>query len=278
MTPSPEQRCLVLRLAGPLQSWGSRSMFNRRETLTEPTKSGIVGLLAAAQGRRRTDAIEDLLALTFGVRTDQPGTLLRDYHTVSDYRGVPLPSAAVNAKGLQKPTSPAKHTHITERFYLQDAAFVAAVSAPEPVLATLIDALRQPAFPLALGRRACPPTQPLLLTPPEQTDTTTWPGTVLDVLAQVPWQASPAHQATVTRRRPRPPRIDLPVTVDDPDGDDVRRDLPTTFDPRERAFTSRRVRQSWVHLPPPYELDDTDQSADGGTPAPPHDPFAILGW
>ncbi len=64
--------CLVLRLAGPMQSWGGRSQFNRRDTLTEPTKSGLIGLLAAAQGRRRQDSIEDLLGLTFGVRTDQP--------------------------------------------------------------------------------------------------------------------------------------------------------------------------------------------------------------
>ena len=42
---------LVLRLAGPLQSWGSSSRFTRRSTEAFPTKSGIVGLLAAAQGR-----------------------------------------------------------------------------------------------------------------------------------------------------------------------------------------------------------------------------------
>nr|WP_311446202.1 type I-E CRISPR-associated protein Cas5/CasD [Frankia nepalensis] len=152
--------CLVLRLAGPLQSWGGSSMFNRRDTGTEPTKSGLVGLLAAAQGRRRADPIEDLLALVFGVRTDQPGVLLRDYHTVSDYRGRPLPSASVTGKGVQKPTSPAKYTGVTERFYLQDAVFVVAIGASEPVLTTLGDALRHPAFPLALGRGGGPPPPP----------------------------------------------------------------------------------------------------------------------
>ncbi|ABD09415.1 type I-E CRISPR-associated protein Cas5/CasD [Frankia sp. CcI156] len=276
MSQDPPRHCLVLRLAGPLQSWGSRSMFNRRDTLTEPTKSGIIGLLAAAQGRRRTDPIEDLLSLTLGIRTDQPGTLLRDYHTVSDYRGRPLPSAAVSAKGLQKPTSPAKHTHVTERFYLQDAVFVAALAAPEPVLTTLADALRTPAFPLALGRRACPPTHPLLLVPDSEPDAALWSGSALEVLRQVPWQARPDHRDALARRRPpRLRRIDLPVTVDDPDGDDVRIDLPTTFDPHQRGFTSRRVHQSWVHLPPPYELTDAD-NVEGTTPH--HDPFAILGW
>ena len=72
---------LLLRLAGPLQSWGSASRFARRDTEREPTKSGVLGLLAAAQGRRRTDSIEDLLDLTFGVRVDQPGAVLQDFHT-----------------------------------------------------------------------------------------------------------------------------------------------------------------------------------------------------
>jgi CRISPR system Cascade subunit CasD len=298
MTP-PATGCLALRLAGPVQSWGGGSMFNRRETLAEPTKSGLVGLLAAAQGLRRTDSIEELLGLVFGVRTDQPGTLLRDYHTASDYRGLPLPSAAVSAKGTQKPTSPAKHTHVTERFYLQDAVFVAVVAAPDPVLDALAGALRNPAFPLALGRRACPPTQPLLLSPTDQPGavqpgtgrpdagtnagidagpgSAVWAGTPLEVLERVPWQAGRPHRDRLKARRPRPRRLDLPVTLDDPNGEDVRMDLPSTFDPRNRSFTSRRVHQTWVHLPPPYEVPDGDADGTGDPPAD-HDPFALLGW
>src|SRR5690606_19400754 len=83
---------IVLRLAGPLTSWGSASQFNRRDTDNEPTKSAVIGLLAAADGRRREDSIEDLLELRFGVRVDQSGSLLRDYHTVSDFRGGDLRS------------------------------------------------------------------------------------------------------------------------------------------------------------------------------------------
>lgn len=44
---------LLLRLAAPLQSWGSDSKFETRKTDREPTKSGVVGLLAAALGLRR---------------------------------------------------------------------------------------------------------------------------------------------------------------------------------------------------------------------------------
>jgi CRISPR-associated Cas5-like protein len=119
-----DQAVLVLRLAAPLQSWGGPSRYNRRDTLPQPTKSGILGLLAAADGRSREASLSDLLGLHLGVRVDQPGTLLRDYHTVSDHRGLPLSSPAFSegdAKGLQKKTSPAKYTGATQRYYLQDA-------------------------------------------------------------------------------------------------------------------------------------------------------------
>ena len=62
---------LLLQLAGPLQSWGDSSRFVRRETRNEPTKSGVIGMLASAQGRNREDSIEDLLGLSFGVRIEQ---------------------------------------------------------------------------------------------------------------------------------------------------------------------------------------------------------------
>ena len=42
---------LLLRLAGPMQSWGTASKFRERDTGREPSKSGVVGLLAAALGR-----------------------------------------------------------------------------------------------------------------------------------------------------------------------------------------------------------------------------------
>jgi CRISPR system Cascade subunit CasD len=263
---------LVLRLGAPLQSWGGRSQFNRRETLGEPTKSGIVGLLAAAQGRRRHDPIEDLLDLRLGVRTDQPGSLLRDYHTVSDYRGAPLLSASVSARGLQKPTSPAKYTHVTERFYLQDAVFVAVVSGPPAFLAALRRAVMRPAFPLALGRRACVPTQPLLLTPPTKSAADgydgLWKGEPAEVLAAAAWQASPARVRALGRQQSPPAHVDLPITIDDAEGNDVRIDMPTSFDPRSRSFTSRRVRHGWVRLPTPFKASSGEM----------HDPFALLGW
>lgn len=261
-----ERRCLVLRLAGPLQSWGGQTDFNRRETLAEPTRSGVIGLLAAAQGRRRGDPIEDLLDLRLGVRVDQPGSLLRDYHTVSDFRGVPLLSAQLSANGSQKRTQPAKHTAVTQRYYLQDAAFVAAVEGAEELLHGLAAAIRRPAFPLALGRRACVPTQPLLLTE-EPTGTELWSGSLDRVLERVPWQASEAVRQITQRRGQASTRTQLAMTVDDFQGQELRTDVPTTFAPKERSYMTRRVRREWIEVDTGF-ADDSDR----------HDPFALLGW
>ena len=44
---------LLLALEGPLQSWGTSSRFSERGSGLEPSKSGVIGLLCAALGRRR---------------------------------------------------------------------------------------------------------------------------------------------------------------------------------------------------------------------------------
>lgn len=260
---APANHWLMLRLAGPLQSWGGHSEYNRRDTLAEPTKSGVVGLLAAASGIRREEPIEHLVSLQLGVRIDQPGTVLRDYHTVSSLDGRPLLSASVDRHGRQKTTSPPKYTHVTTRYYLQDAVFVAAVGGPSDLLAGLAEAIRRPAFPLALGRRSCPPAQPLLIAAPagETSGPDLWTGDLLSVFARVPWQAP---------RRGRRGVGPLPVTADREaliEGDeDVRSDVPVTFDPRNRRFTTRVVRHTYVT---PVGANAVDDKL--------HDPFALLG-
>ena len=153
---------LLLRLAAPMQAWGARSRFTVRETETAPTKSGILGMLAAAAGRRRTDPIEDLLTLRFGVRKDQPGRVIRDYHTAHPARE--------------------KHTTLSERYYLADAVFLAGLEGDEGLVSGLDDALRHPVFPLYLGRRSCPPAQPVSLGLRE--------GGLLAALEAEPWIAS----------------------------------------------------------------------------------------
>ena len=106
---------LLLRLAGPLQSWGDSSRFTHRETRSEPTKSGIIGMLACAQGRTREDSIEDLLQLSFGVRIDQKGNLIRDLQTEK------------TLERMRGSRNFVKVLPLTQRYYLADARFLAAI-------------------------------------------------------------------------------------------------------------------------------------------------------
>lgn len=262
---------LALRLAGPLQSWGTRSEFNRRETDLRPSKSGVLGLLAAAQGRPRDADITDLIGLRLGVRVDSQGSVLRDFHTVSDYRGGPLLSASVKKSGAQRPTAPAKFTGVTERFYLQDAVFLAAVRGQRSLIEALARAVRHPVFPLALGRRACVPAQPILV-PSDGQDL--WDGDLNDVLAAAPWQVSPAMRRRIVARRDAPMIRHLPTTIEVPDGamgSDVAADVPVSFDPRARGFRTRTVRHGWVDIS--IGSVDASPGGDHGT----HDPFELLG-
>ncbi len=234
---------LVLRLVGPMQSWGESSRFARRGTVQAPTKSGVVGLLAAARGLRRTDPLEDLLSLTFGVRVDQPGRVERDFHTARTADG----SGAFP---------------LTDRFYLTDAGFVGAVAGDDDLIAGLDDALRHPAFPLYLGRRSCPPAGPVTL---GLRDASLW-----DVLHAEPWQAS----AWWKRRQDQ--LVDLDLLVDAvavpagtvPERESEHHDDPVSFDPMLREYGWRTVAHDHVRVP-------NDEAV--GRPTVRHDPMALLG-
>ena len=114
---------LLLRLAAPLQSWGSDSKFETRKTDREPTKSGVVGLLAAALGLRRddTEGLARLNGLRFAVRADQEGSLLVDFHTAKS-----------------RDTS-----YVTYRHYLQDAVFLAGLESEDEALLRELWQLRE---------------------------------------------------------------------------------------------------------------------------------------
>ncbi|MER7128243.1 type I-E CRISPR-associated protein Cas5/CasD [Streptosporangium saharense] len=200
---------LLMQLAGPLQSWGASSRFARRTTEAAPTKSGVIGLLAAAEGRLRTDDIDDLAALRFGVRIDQRGTLLRDFHTAHHFAG-----------GEAMPVS--------ERFYLTDAVFVAGIEGEGETVERLYRALREPVFPLYLGRRSCPPSRPVELRTHHDL-------TLEEALEAEEWQAAPWYQ------RRRRDISSLEILVEGP-GEDTLRDQPLSFDPLHRRYALRGIR------------------------------------
>ncbi|STC69303.1 type I-E CRISPR-associated protein Cas5/CasD [Corynebacterium pilosum] len=208
------EHTLKLLLKGPMQSWGDNSRYRTRSTGSTPTKSGIVGLLAAAEGRRRTDPIEDLAALSLAVRVDQSGSLLRDYQTAQPWQ--------------KNPNDPAK---LVTRYYLSDAAFLVGIESENlELLEGLQEALRNPAYPLFLGRRSCPaPANLVQGIVPAAAD--------VALLEEDEWFASSAH------RKVRSKKVELPVYRDARPGEqgERRQDVPISFDPQHRKYGWRTV-------------------------------------
>jgi CRISPR system Cascade subunit CasD len=119
-------------------------------------QSGIVGLLGCALGLERGDpALTELSgAVSIAVRADRPGRFLEDFHTVhaDTERGERILSAEGKPRG---------ETIVTRRTYLQDASFLAAISAEDAVLSRLASALQSPRWVPYLGRKSCVPCVPI---------------------------------------------------------------------------------------------------------------------
>jgi CRISPR system Cascade subunit CasD len=139
-----------------LQAWGERARWTVRDTAPEPTKSGIVGLLACALGWSSDDALRTLSRqLRCGVRCDRSGSILRDYHTVS--------GGVMSAEGKVKINQSTKEpeTVVSERRYLCDASFLIVLQGEPALIAQLADAIQDPHWTIFLGRKACVPSRPV---------------------------------------------------------------------------------------------------------------------
>lgn len=161
-------KTVLLKFSGPLQSWGTDSHFETRHTDTHPSKSAVIGMIAAGLGYRREEEaqLSRFNELGFAVRVDQAGEILRDYQTVKKYK---------NDGSLER-------TYVTNRYYLQDAIFVTALSSTDDQLIEDVrTAFTAPYFPLFLGRRSLPPTADLLLDIVDMD--------AIAALQKYPWQA-----------------------------------------------------------------------------------------
>lgn len=142
---------LLLRLQGPMQSWGTTSRFDERDTQLEPSKSGVLGLICAALGRDRSESVDDIAALRMGVRVDREGVPMRDYQTAT---GVVVASTGKADLG---------RTVVSPRYYLSDAAFLVGLEGDTALLESIQAALIRPVWPLALGRKSFVPGVPVWL-------------------------------------------------------------------------------------------------------------------
>ena len=147
---------LILRLEGPLQSWGIRGRWDYRDSGGEPTKSGVIGLLGCALGYPMGDSrLTDLdKQLEMGVRIEVEGARLTDYHTVNAYKEEA--NAWRSAEGSLK-----KGGIVSYREYLQGAAFLIILKGEKNLIERCACALQEPAWPYYLGRKCCIPTRPV---------------------------------------------------------------------------------------------------------------------
>jgi CRISPR system Cascade subunit CasD len=223
-----------------LQSWDTQSRFGVRTTGREPSKSGIIGLLCAALGRPRAAPVDDLAALHMGVRVDQEGSILRDWHT-----------AGIDGYRVSSGEVATKNPIISQRYYLADAAFLVGLAGEAGLLARLHAALRDPHWLLCLGRKACPPGLPVYL--PDGLRAEGLP----EALATYPWLVgNQRHYATLERLR---------LVLDDERGPQVRHDHPISFEKGQRQFAPRRVQTLLIDKPP----FAANAGGDGGAPAAP---------
>jgi CRISPR system Cascade subunit CasD len=220
---------LILRLVGPMQSWGTTSRFDQRDTGKEPSKSGVVGLLASALGidRENWADIEPLARLSMGVRHDRPGVPKGDYQTA----GCAESDTIIKADGTQS-----KDGVVSQRFYIADAAFLVVLEGEDQTLLEKAHVkLKNPVWPLALGRKSYLPSEPIWIENGIQD------APLRDVLAWWPWIAFPRKWEELPEK--------LLVSFESKDESGVlKMDQPlSSF--AERRFGARFVRSEWIPFP-----------------------------
>ncbi|MEW5423965.1 type I-E CRISPR-associated protein Cas5/CasD [Amorphus sp. 3PC139-8] len=159
---------LVFTLDGPMSAWGDISPGRQRTSWSRPSRSAVIGLIAAALGIRHGDneslgRLHDGLSLA--VETLRRGKSLVDYQIIEmptepglrKYRkehGSPPPTRGASLE------CPETHTLPSHREYRVDASYRAAICrrpwSKGPALEEIREALVRPKFQLYLGRKSCP--------------------------------------------------------------------------------------------------------------------------
>ncbi|KRO04123.1 CRISPR-associated Cas5 domain protein [Levilactobacillus paucivorans] len=232
-------KTLTIKLTAPLQSYGNEASFTRRTTNDYPTKSAVIGMVAAALGYRRNDErIVALNDLRFAVRIDQIGRNLTDFQTVE----------------WKKDTR-----KITYRDYIQDAVFVVALGSDDSQLIEKINvALHHPHFQLFLGRRSNVPAGVL--------ETQEFPDkTPVAVLEQLPWQANKRYQ-----KRSKSRRLEIVADANLLSGKQsaMVKDRVVSFDQRDRRYGFRAIARTTVDL--------TNLNSQESEPETTHDAFGAI--
>ncbi len=248
---------LIFTIAAPMASFGMKyDPGEWRNSANRPSKSGVLGLIAAALGiereeQARFDGLRD--SLGFAVRVDDPGQPAYDYHTSQVPPQKRNRRFATRADELAVPKTELKTILSTREFRVNAFATPAlwlreADGEPHVSLDTIAEALQQPSFTLYAGRKS----HPLMLPCAPQILAAENVLTALDAYDD----AKPAITAFIrnylTRERgyPAPLRPSIYSEIDEPAAElservEQRRDVPESrtkwrFGVRQEAVLSVR--------------------------------------
>jgi CRISPR system Cascade subunit CasD len=237
-------KTILLKFAGPLQSWGTDSNFETRYTDLHPSKSAVIGMIAASMGYRRHEdtKIQRLNELDFAVRIDYQGQIIKDYHIAQKH----------------KKNGEFERTYVTERYYIEDGVFVVAIGhEQEDFINGIAESLKNPYFQTFLGRRSLPLTADFFIEEMK-----------LDVIAalkKTPWQGQPWMTSKIQANQ------SCYVYAD---GDlisgkvaNMRKDKVKSFDQKHRQFGFRSEKSECIILENPYFEQDEQE----------HDIFSVVG-
>lgn len=165
------QPYILMWLEGPLQSWGYDSRYGRRDTLSFPTKSGVLGMVCAALGAGGEQkgllaklADLDMQVCAFprrdGDKTPLLAPPLQDFQMVGSgydekdpWQSLLIPKTRDGKKAV------GGGTKMTYRHYIQDMAYAVLLQVPEDMAQVISDALVAPVWDLSLGRKSCVPSE-----------------------------------------------------------------------------------------------------------------------
>lgn len=223
---------IILKFAVPLQSWGTDSNSNTRNTDYHPSKSAVIGMIAACMGysRNEDERIQNLNDLSFATRVDQQGKLLRDFQIAKK--------------------SGAKYPYVTNRYYIQDAIYIVGIgSDDEKLLNDVLTGLQNPHYQPYYGRKSNPVNADLILCKTEKN--------VLESILTYKWQASDWYKSKLRYRR----TIDLDVYADAhliPDEPfTLTRDAAQSFSQKSRVHEHRPIVTTTVTVSNPYFKEST---------------------
>lgn len=232
-------KTILLKLSGPLQSWGTNSHFETRHTDYYPSKSAIIGLVSASLGYKRYEdqKIQALNQLDFAVRIDQQGLLLQDFHIAEKLKN----------------NGTSDRRYLTYRYYLEDAIFTVGLGSQDNQLINSIDrALKNPYYQPFMGRRSLPLPADFYLGISETN--------VIETLKELPWQARSWYKKKHTNKL----TIYTDVITAECLPKHMRKDRVLSFSQKERKFGYRSESRMEIIVP-----NDTSTTE--------HDVFGMLG-